>query len=57
MLSLEEAVAKLKDDNVHEMILEPNQLISWLEELLALRAENTTLKQQLDSKSEELDRV
>lgn len=32
-MTLDEAIARLEDDNVHEIILEPNQLLEWLTEL------------------------
>ena len=36
-MTLEEAIARLNDNNIHEIILAPNQLQSWLEELKELR--------------------
>lgn len=32
-MTLYEAIARLEDDNVHEIILEPDQLLEWLTEL------------------------
>jgi NTP pyrophosphatase (non-canonical NTP hydrolase) len=29
-MTLDEAIARLEDDNVHEIILEPDQLLEWL---------------------------
>lgn len=54
-MNIEEAIAKLKDDNVHEMILEPGVLISWLEELVALRSEKEVLNRKLDETLSKLD--
>lgn len=32
-MKLEEAIARLQDPNIHELVLEPNQLSEWLAEL------------------------
>lgn len=32
-MTLDEAIARLKDPNVHEMIFEPGQLVGWLSDL------------------------
>lgn len=32
-MTLDEAIARLEDENVHEIILEPDQLLEWLTEL------------------------
>lgn len=40
-MTLEQAIARLKDPSVHEMILEPGQLESWLTELKELRSLKT----------------
>lgn len=36
-MTLDEAIARLEDDNVHEIILEPDQLLEWLTELKELK--------------------
>ena len=38
-MSLEEVIASLKDPNKHELVLEPGQLLSWLEDYQLLRGE------------------